>query len=89
LPTPVLHDPAMYPLRRTCKEVTALVIAREDRALGLIDRVALRMHMGMCAACPKFERQILVMRNAMKQWRNYESVDEGSTSPESQGGMTP
>ncbi len=60
-----------YPLRRTCKEVSALLIAREDRALPLFDRLALRLHMAMCQACPRFERQLLTMRNAMGQWRNY------------------
>lgn len=63
------------PLMRSCKEVTALVIAREDRALPLTEQLALRMHMAICAACPVFERQVLTMRNAMKQWRNY-SDDE-------------
>ena len=63
------------PLMRTCKEVTALVIAREDRALPVFERLALRMHMAICNACPRFERQVLTMRNAMKQWRGY-SNDE-------------
>jgi hypothetical protein len=63
------------PLMRTCKEVTALVVAREDRALGSLEQAALRMHMAMCKACPRFERQVLTMRNAMKQWRNYSSED--------------
>lgn len=61
------------PIQRTCKEVTALVIAREDRALPWRDRLALRLHMAICAACPTFERQVLTMRNAMKQWKNYEA----------------
>ncbi|AOW15800.1 hypothetical protein LPB72_05870 [Hydrogenophaga crassostreae] len=56
---------------RTCKEVSALVVAREDRDLGALDQMALRVHMAMCKACPRFERQMLTMRNAMKQWRNY------------------
>ncbi len=60
-----------YPLRRSCKEVSALLIAREDRALPLRDRLALRLHLAMCEACPRFERQVLTMRNAMKQWRQY------------------
>ena len=60
-----------YPLKRTCKEVSALLIAREDRALPLAERVALRLHLAMCEACPRFERQLLTMRNAMKQWRGY------------------
>ncbi len=61
----------MIPFRRTCKEVTALVIAREDRDLPLADRLALRLHIGICAACPRFERQVLLMRNAMRRWRAY------------------
>lgn len=68
----------MMPLVRTCKEVTALVIAREDQALPLLEKVALRLHMAMCAACPKFERQVLTMRNAMRQWRNYQDEDAAS-----------
>jgi len=58
-------------LRRTCKEVAALLVAREDRALPVAERVALRLHLAACTACPKFERQILTMRNAFARWRNY------------------
>ena len=73
--------------QKTCKEVTALVIAREDRALPWQDRIALRFHMAICAACPTFERQVFTMRNAMKQWRNYEADDlsspQGAVPPNS------
>jgi Putative zinc-finger len=55
---------------KTCKEIAALLVAREDRPLGWGERLALRFHMIICHACPKFEQQILTMRNAMKQWRN-------------------
>jgi hypothetical protein len=58
-------------LRRTCKEVAALLIAREDAPLTVPNRVALRLHMFACKACPLFERQVLTMRNAMREWRNY------------------
>jgi hypothetical protein len=58
-------------LRRTCKEVSALLVAREDRALPLVERVALRFHLAACTACPVFERQLLTMRNALRQWRHY------------------
>lgn len=61
----------VYPLRRTCKEASALLIAREDRALPLIERLALHLHLALCEACPRFERQLLTMRNAMGQWRHY------------------
>jgi hypothetical protein len=61
----------MAPLMRTCREVAALLVAREDRALGLADRLALRMHMAICDTCPRFERQMLSLRNSLQQWRNY------------------
>jgi hypothetical protein len=68
----------MMPLNRTCREVTAILVAREDRNLGLADRVALRIHMAMCDACPKFERQMLSMRNGLRQWRNYAGSDDSA-----------
>lgn len=66
------------PFMRSCKEVAALVIAREDRTLPLAEQLALRMHMVICKACPTFERQVLTMRNAMKQWRHYGADDSAS-----------
>lgn len=66
---------AAYPFRRTCKEATALMVAREDRLLPWTDRVGLRLHLLVCKACPTFERQMLTMRNAMKQWRGYSEED--------------
>ena len=67
-----------YPFQRTCKEVTALVVAREDRELSLADRLALRMHMAICDACPRFERQILTMRNGLRAWRNDSGPDDSA-----------
>jgi hypothetical protein len=61
-------------LRRSCKEVAALLVAREDRALPMVERVALRLHLAACEACPKFEHQLEVMRRAFGRWRAY--VDE-------------
>jgi len=66
----------MIPFHRTCREVAAILVAREDRNLGLADRLALRIHMAMCDACPKFERQMLTMRNGLRQWRNYTTPDD-------------
>jgi hypothetical protein len=57
-------------LRRTCRQVAALLIAREDRTLRLPDWVALKLHLMACEACPKFENQILTLRTAMEQWRH-------------------
>jgi hypothetical protein len=69
-----------YPFRRSCKEVAALVVAREDRHLDLGEKLALRTHMLICKACPDFENQILTMRNAMRQWRNYAGEGGAATT---------
>ncbi|MDP2065472.1 MAG: zf-HC2 domain-containing protein [Burkholderiaceae bacterium] len=58
-------------LRRKCREVAALLIAREDRPLRMGDRIALRLHLAACKTCPAFEKQVLTMRTALHQWRNY------------------
>ncbi len=63
------------PLRRTCKQAAALLVAREDRALSMPDTIALRLHLMACGACPQFENQLLTMRLALSQWR--EGADAG------------
>jgi hypothetical protein len=59
------------PLRVTCKQAASLLIAREDREIALSEKVALRLHIYACKACPNFEQQILIMRKSLKLWRNY------------------
>jgi hypothetical protein len=70
-------------LRRTCKEAVTLMVAQQDRPLPVTDRVALRMHLWACAACPKFDRQMRTVQNAMQQWRQHSEVrlDEPSDPP--------
>ncbi|OIQ72728.1 hypothetical protein GALL_456430 [mine drainage metagenome] len=65
-----------YPFRRTCREVAALILAREDRALRLPERLAIRVHFLVCKACPRFEQEVLTMRQALGNWRNYREQDE-------------
>ena len=73
------------PLRRTCRQAAALLIAREDRTLGLSDALALRLHLLACKTCPQFENQILTMRLAMRRWRHY--GEDAETPPPTQGDM--
>jgi len=63
-------------LRRTCKQMSALLIAREDRALPQSDRIAMFFHLLACKACPHFERQLLTLRNDLKRWRAYQSDED-------------
>ena len=72
-------------LKRTCREVAALLIAREDRSIAIPDEVALKLHMLACDTCPKFENQILTMRAAMARWRNYANEDDDTLKPRTDG----
>jgi hypothetical protein len=56
--------------------VTALVLRNEDRALPWHERVAVRLHMSICVACPRFAQQVRFMREAMGHWRQYSERDE-------------
>lgn len=58
-------------LRRKCRDIAALIVAREDRPLRPGEQIALKLHLVMCKTCPTFEKQLLTMRNALLQWRNY------------------
>jgi hypothetical protein len=57
--------------RHNCQSVTALVLAGLDRDLGFFERWKVRTHMKICAACPRFARQVDLLRAAMPRWRAY------------------
>lgn len=69
------------PFMPTCKEAAALLVANEDRVIRLSERVRVRLHLMACKTCPNFERQLLTMRSAMRQWRNYASDESPSLGP--------
>jgi hypothetical protein len=56
---------------RTCKDVTALTLQSEDRTLTTRERLGVHMHMLICKACPKFAKQVTLLRKATAQWRKY------------------
>jgi len=58
-------------LDRNCRQVTELVLAGEDRSLGFFERWAVRAHLKVCKACPRFFRQVALMREALPRWRAY------------------
>ena len=64
-----------------CKRAAELMVAREDRALSWGEGAALRVHLLMCKACPRFEKQLLTMRQAMGAWRRYSEQPDDSSPP--------
>lgn len=68
-----------------CREATHLVLQGEDQPLLWANRLRLRMHMVICDACPRFVRQVALMRRAVGQWRSYRdrAGDDDSRHPPS------
>lgn len=61
----------MPKIRLTCRQAAHLLLSRRDRRLPLVDRLALRLHLVICRACPRVARQLDLMHEAMGQWRRY------------------
>ena len=59
-----------------CRQATHLVLQGEDQPLGWGDRLRLRFHMMICDACPRFVRQVGLMRTALGRWRDYRDDGE-------------
>jgi Putative zinc-finger len=53
----------------SCKEASRLVSRKEDAPLTSWQRLALRLHLSVCGACARFERQIRFLRTAMQKYR--------------------
>ena len=51
----------------SCKEASRLASQGLDRRLGLGERVALRLHLAICAGCMRFARQIAFLRKAVRE----------------------
>jgi hypothetical protein len=61
---------------RKCREVTRLVLERENRALTVVERIAVRLHLSICLMCTRFTGQVRLMNRAMAQWKHYAEHDE-------------
>ena len=49
----------------SCKEVSELLSERLDGRLGLTAGLGLRLHLAMCKACARVEKQFQLLRNGM------------------------
>ena len=62
----------------TCKEVSRLLSAAQDRNLGFREQIALRLHLSLCSGCRNFSRQLHTLRKAARQLGNSEEEANGS-----------
>lgn len=58
-------------LRRTCRDITRLILEGQDRPMTWNERLVLRLHLSACSACTGFRRQVQFMDQAMGAWRRY------------------
>ncbi|MGQ0651721.1 MAG: zf-HC2 domain-containing protein [Betaproteobacteria bacterium] len=65
-------------IKLTCKEASHLLSQGQDRALGLGERVKLRLHLLICDACANFSRQVATLRRAMQALRERSGPDPRS-----------
>ncbi len=53
-----------------CRRANELSSAAIDRQLSLSERFRLRLHLGMCVSCTRVDRQIDLMRQALRRLGN-------------------
>jgi hypothetical protein len=64
----------MFPIRKAlghiirCKDASRLVSLQQDARLTSWQRLTLRLHLTVCDACARFERQIAFLRTAMRKY---------------------
>jgi hypothetical protein len=68
----------------TCKDASHLISERLERPLGVRERWALRLHLWLCANCRRFERQMTLLRQALRllSQRAEAEVKDSDLSPE-------
>jgi len=52
----------------SCKDASRLVSQEQDSRMSFWQRVTLRLHLSVCAACTRFEQQIRFLRAAMRKY---------------------
>ncbi|MDP1904801.1 MAG: zf-HC2 domain-containing protein [Pseudomonadota bacterium] len=59
----------------TCKDASHLISENQERPLGFRERWGLKMHLWMCVSCRRFERQMTLMRQALRMLGKRAEVD--------------
>ena len=57
----------------SCKEATRLASQGLDRELALGERIALRVHLAICAGCRNVDRQLSFLRRAIRRLPELEA----------------
>jgi hypothetical protein len=63
----------------TCKDASHLISTNLERPLGFRERWGLRMHLWICANCRRFERQMTLLREALRMLGKRAEIADDST----------
>jgi predicted anti-sigma-YlaC factor YlaD len=67
----------------TCKDASHLISEGQDRHLRLRERISLRLHLGMCSSCRRFEQQINYIHRTLRHgWLQGKLPEEKPLSPD-------
>lgn len=53
----------------SCRKVSHLVAEMQDRELSAVERRRLKWHLAICDACLAFEKQMRILTEAMRRYR--------------------
>jgi len=62
-------------IRLSCKEASRLISQGMDGRLSFPERIALRLHVGICDACTRFTRQVEFLRRALRAFPGPDDPD--------------
>jgi hypothetical protein len=51
-----------------CREAARMMSDAQERPLGLVDRIKLRLHLHWCVACTRYSRQLAFIRKALRRY---------------------
>jgi hypothetical protein len=56
-------------IRISCKDASRLISQLQDGNIPLPERLRIRLHLLLCDACTRFERQVRFLREALRNYR--------------------
>ncbi len=63
-------------LKVSCRKASLLIEIRRARKLNLMERIGLRMHLGVCDCCTTYEKQSALIDRWLEQRRDNCAEDE-------------
>lgn len=60
----------------SCKRATELISIRRDSSLNLIQALRLKLHLSICDACTRFDKQLTLLHESLHFHTHNETVSE-------------